>query len=151
MSKISRLVTLLAYLMFTLLITACTQAATSTPTDSIQDIVWQWTSVTNKTTNETTTISNPENYTITFRTDGTQAGKADCNTFSGTYTQENGFSIKLGATTMMYCGETSMDQQYLELLGSVSAGGPDGEGYLALETPGGEQRMLFKNGGAATK
>ena len=151
MSKTSRFVTLLAYLMFTLLITACTQAATSTPTDSIQDIVWQWTSVSNKTTNETTTVSNPENYTIIFRTDGTLEGKADCNTFSGTYSQENGFSIKLGATTMMYCGETSMDQQYLELLGSVAAGGPDGEGNLALETPGGEQRMLFKNGGAATK
>ena len=137
--------------MFTLLITACTQAATSTPTDSIQDIVWQWTSVTSKTTNETTTVSNPENYTIIFKEDGTLEGKADCNTFSGTYSQENGFSIKLGATTMMYCGETSMDQQYLELLGSVAAGGPDGEGNLALETPGGEQRMLFKNGGAATK
>jgi len=151
MNKISRLVTLLDVLMITLLVAACTQAATPTPADSIQDIVWQWTSVTTKTTNETTTVSNPENYTITFNADGTLEGKADCNTFSGTYSQENGFSIKLGATTMMYCGETSMDQQYLELLGNVAAGGPDGEGNLALETPGGEQRMLFKNGGAATK
>lgn len=149
MNKISRFVTLLAYLMFTLLIAACTQAAISTPTDSIQDIVWQWTSATNKTTNETTTVSNPENYTIIFRTDGTLDGKADCNTFSGTYTQENDFSIKLGASTMMYCGDASMDQQYLELLGSVAAGGPDGEGGFALETAGGEQRMLFKNGGTA--
>jgi len=149
MNKISRFVTWLAYLMFTLFIAACTQAATSTPTDSIQDITWQWTSVTNKTTKETITVSNPENYTIIFRTDGTLEGKADCNNFSGTYTQENGFSIKLGASTMMYCGDASMDQQYLELLGSVAAGGPDGEGGLALETAGGEQRMLFKNGGAA--
>jgi heat shock protein HslJ len=149
MNKISRFVTLLAYLMFTLFIAACTQAVISTPTDSIQDIVWQWTSATNKTTNETTTVSNPENYTIIFRTDGTLDGKADCNTFSGTYTQENDFSIKLGASTMMYCGDASMDQQYLELLGSVAAGGPDGEGGLALETAGGEQRMLFNNGGTA--
>jgi heat shock protein HslJ len=151
MNKISRFVTWLAYLMFTLFIAACTQAATSTPTDSIQDITWQWTSVTNKTTKETITASNPENYTIIFRTDGTLEGKADCNNFSGTYTQENGFSIKLGASTMMYCGDASMDQQYLELLGSVAAGGPDGEGGLALETAGGEQRMLFKNGGTAPK
>ena len=149
MSKISRLLSLLAHLMFILLITACTRDATSTPTDSVQDIVWQWTSVTNKTTNETTTVSNPENYTIIFRTDGTLDGKADCNTFSGTYTQENGFSIKLGASTMMYCGETSLDQQFLQLLGSVAAGGPDGTGGLALETAGSEQRMLFKNGGTA--
>ncbi len=42
-----------------------------------------------------------------------------------------------------------MDQQYLQLLSSVAAGGPDGAGGLALETAGGEQRMSFKNGGAA--
>ena len=151
MNNLSRSAALLASLMVALLLAACTQAATPTPTDSIQDIVWQWTMVTNKTTSETTTVSNPENYTITFKADGTLEGKADCNTFSGTYSQENGFSIELGATTMMYCGDASMDQQYLELLGSVAAGGPDGEGNLALETPGGEQRMLFKNGGAATQ
>jgi hypothetical protein len=35
------------------------------------------------------------------------------------------------------------------LLGAVAAGGLDGAGILALETAGGEQRMLFVNGGAA--
>ena len=38
---------------------------------------------------------------------------------------------------MAFCGEASLDQQYLTLLGSVAAGG--------------EQRMLLQNGGAATK
>jgi len=134
-----------------LLAAACSSKATSTPENTIQGIVWQWTSLTNQTTKETTTVSNPENYTITFNADGTLEGKADCNTFGGTYSQENGFSIKLGATTMMYCGGASLDQQYLQLLGSVAAGGPDGQGNLALETAGGEQRMMFENGGAATK
>jgi heat shock protein HslJ len=106
-----------------------------------------WTSLSNKTTNETVTVSNPESYTIAFYPDGTLEGKADCNTFSGTYSQQDGFSIQLGATTRAYCGEDSLDQQYLQLLESVAAGGPDGEGNLALETAGGEQRMLFKNGG----
>jgi heat shock protein HslJ len=95
------------------------------------------------------TVPNPENYTIVFYTDGTLAGKADCNTFTGAYTQEGGFTINLGATTMASCGEASLDQQYLQLLGSIAAGGPDGEGGLALETAGGAQRMLFENGGAA--
>ena len=63
----------------------------------------------------------------------------------------SGFTIKLGATTMAYCGDASLDQQYLALLSNVAAGGPDGQGNLALETAGGEQRMLFKNGGTATK
>jgi heat shock protein HslJ len=107
--------------------------------------------VTNQTTKETTPVPNPENNTITFNEDGTLEGKADCNTFSGTYSQENGFSITLGATSMMYCGDASLDQQYLQLLGSLAAGGPDGQGNLALETAGGEQRMLFKNSGTAEK
>jgi hypothetical protein len=78
---------------------------TATPSNTITNIVWQWTSVTNKPTGETTAVSNPQNYTITFRDDGT--------------------------------------------LSAVVAGGPDGQGNLALENAGGEKRMLFVNGGAA--
>ena len=94
-------------------------------------------------------MSTPENYTITFRKDGTLSGKADCNNFTGTYTQTSGFDITLGASTMAACPEGSLDQQYLQLLGDIVAGGPDGAGGLALETAGGEKRMEFKNGGAA--
>jgi heat shock protein HslJ len=117
----------------------------------IQNINWQWTDVTNKTTGEVTTVQNPENYTIVFNADGSLDGKADCNTFNGTYSQSNGFSIKIGTSTKAYCGDTSLDQQYLDLLANVAAGGPDGSGGLALETAGGEQRMQFKDGGPATK
>jgi heat shock protein HslJ len=131
-----------------LLVVACKPEATSTPTSSIQGILWQWMSVTNQTTNEKTAVPNPTNYIITFNDDGTITGKADCNNFSGTYSQENGFSIQIGVITQAFCGETSLDQQYLQLLGNVAAGGPDGTGNLALETAGGEQRMLFENGGA---
>ena len=128
------------------LLSAC---GTSSSSDTITGIVWQWTSLTDRVTGEETTISNPENYTITFNEDGTLEGKADCNNFSGTYSQEDGFSITLGATTKAYCGETSLDTQYLQLLGSVAAGGPDGEGGFALETAGGAQRMEFQDGGKA--
>ena len=119
------------------------------PTNTIQGVIWQWVSVTNQTTKETTTVPNPESYTIIFNADSTLTGKADCNNFSGTYSQQNGFKITLGPSTMAFCGETSLDRQYLQLLGSVAAGGPDGAGGLALETAGGEQRMMFQNGGAA--
>jgi hypothetical protein len=50
---------------------------------------------------------------------------------------------------MAACGEDSLDQQYLDLLSQVVAGGPDGSGGLALETAGGEKRMSFSNGGSA--
>jgi heat shock protein HslJ len=134
-----------------LFLAACNSAATPTQTNLIQGIVWQWTSLTNQSTGDKTTVPNPENYTIAFNANGTLTGKADCNTFNGTYSQQNGFSIKLGASTMAFCGEASLDQQYLQLLGNVAAGGPDGAGNLALENAGGEQRMLFKNGGPAQK
>ena len=126
-------------------------AVTPAPSNSIVDIVWRWTSVSNRTTGVTTTVADPENYLIVFRADGTLGGQADCNAFTGTYTQENGLIITLGPMTMAACGETSLDQQYLELLGAIVAGGPDGEGGLALETAGGEQRMSFRGGGAATQ
>jgi heat shock protein HslJ len=155
MNKIPHLSWLLACLGIVLVVAvACVPLpapvpATATPSNAITNIVWQWTSVTNQTTRETTTIPDPQNYTITLWDDGTLSGQADCNRFTGTYSQENGFAIKLGASTMAYCGDDSLDQQYLQLLGAIVAGGPDGAGNLALETAGGEQRMLFVNGGAA--
>ena len=152
MKNMVRWTALLACLSVLLVAAACVPPPTpASSSNTIQGIVWQWTSVTNQTTKETTTIPNPENYTVIFNADGTLTGKADCNSFSGTYSQTNGFTITLGATTMAFCGEASLDQQYLALLSSVAAGGPDGAGNLALETAGGEQRMLFKNGGPAPK
>jgi heat shock protein HslJ len=129
--------------------TATAIPATVTPSNTITNIVWEWTSVTNRTTGVTTTVADPQNYTITFRTDGTLSGKADCNPFTGTYSQVSGFSIKIETSTMAACGDASLDQTYFQLLSEIAAGGPDGTGNLALETAGGEKRMLFKNGGAA--
>jgi len=151
MSKTMKWILWIAILLIFLLVVAYLAKNSSTPTstDSIQGIVWQWVSLANRSTGETTAVVNPENFTITFNADGTLNGKADCNNFTGTYSQENGFTIILGASTMAFCGEESLDQQYLTLLSSVVAGGPDGAGGLALETAGGEQRMEFQDGGPA--
>ena len=77
-----------------IVLVACAPAATPAPSNSITGIVWQWTTVTDQ--GKTTTVPNPENYTIIFNTDGTLNGKADCNTFNGVYSQQNGFTIKAG-------------------------------------------------------
>jgi len=116
---------------------------TEDDSDSITGVEWQWQSVKNQTTDVTVEVEFPENYTIIFNDDDTVEGKADCNNFSGTYSQDSGLTISIGPSTLAFCGEASLDQQYLALLGSVAAGGPDGSGGLALETAGGEQRMLF--------
>ncbi|MCO5190412.1 MAG: META domain-containing protein [Anaerolineae bacterium] len=117
--------------------------------NAITDINWQWTSVTERSSGNETTVPDPSIYTIVFHTDGSVTGQADCNNFSGTYSQDNGLVITLGPSTMAFCGEASLDQVYVGLLGSIVAGGPDGSGGLALETAGGAERMSFQNGGAA--
>lgn len=127
----------------------CSSADSETEADPLQNINWQWVSVTERSTGNQTTVPNPQAYTIVFHADNTISGQADCNSFTGTYSQENGLVISLGATTMAFCGEASLDQTYLTLLGTVVAGGPDGSGGLALESAGGAERMLFQNGGAA--
>lgn len=126
-----------------------TAAPTAAPANAITNIVWQWTSLANKTTGETTQVANPQAYTIIFRDDGTLSGQADCNTFTGTYTTDGGFFIASTPDVMAACGGDSLDIQYFELLDAIVTGGPDGAGGLALETAGGEQRMAFVNGGAA--
>lgn len=131
-------------------------AATTGP-PQVTDIVWEWETLKVKTgydneaqrpIQETTTIPNPENYTLILREDGSFSGKADCNEISGTYLANGGYSFTLGPSTMASCGEVSLDQQYLDLLSRVDAGGPDGAGGFALETPAGGERMEFRNGGS---
>ena len=119
------------------------------PANPIVGIVWKWTSVSNRSTGQTTQVANPQAYAITFFDDGTLSGQADCNTFTGTYSQEGGFFITAKPDVMAACGGDSLDIQYFELLDAIVAGGPDGAGGLALETAGGEQRMAFVDGGAA--
>jgi len=133
-------VALLAYLGFRI-IGNNDEAGSVGGSESIQNVNWQWVSLVDEGT--PFDVPNPADYTITFNSDGTLTGKADCNTFEGTYSQTNDFFITIGSSTMAFCGEASLDTMYLSLLGSVVAGGPDGSGGLALETAGGAQRMTF--------
>jgi heat shock protein HslJ len=124
--------------------------ATTAPTqDPIQLVNWEWISLKNKSTGEVKLNPDPKYYTIIFYPDGTISGKADCNAFKGNYSTNNGFKINVTGTTRMACEAGSMETEYLGLLAEVVAGGPDGNGGLALETAGGEKRMEFQNGGPA--
>jgi heat shock protein HslJ len=143
-----------------LLLSACTSTAEPTPTtvpapppattgSTITGIVWKWQTYNDTVAGTSTRVDNPDKYTIIFHEDGTTEGQADCNTFSGTYSQASGFTITVVPDVMAACDQGSMDQQYLTLLEQVAAGGPDGAGGLTLQTAGGAQSMLFSNGGAA--
>ena len=87
-------------------------APASASSNTITGIVWQWVSVTDQTTKQTTTVPNPASYTIIFNADGTTYGKADCNSFTGTWSQQNGFDIQVVPNVMAACG--TLDSQYLD-------------------------------------
>jgi heat shock protein HslJ len=63
---------------------------------------------------------------------------------SGTYALEgSSLTIEPGATTMAYCGDQSLDQQYLALLANVASYTKvDGKLVLVLKDSAGE--MTFK-------
>ena len=146
--KQSMLFFVLLAALFALVTCSSSDDAETTGTE-ITDIVWQWERVIDRPSGETTTVPNPENYTLIFKDDDTFSGQADCNQIGGTYSQEGGFTLTIGPSTMAFCGEESLDQQYIDLLNGVVAGGPDGAGGFALEWAGAEKRMEFSNGGAA--
>ncbi len=123
-------------------------SAPATSSSDITNIVWKWQKLEDVVTGSTR-VDDPNKYTIVFNTDGTTTGRADCNTFSGTYSQANGFTISVTPDVMAACDQGSMDQQFLNLLDAVAAGGSDGAGGLMLQTAGGAQKLLFSNGGAA--
>lgn len=131
-------------LMLMLVLAACSTAGT---TPSLTDGVWTWQDWTDAS--GTTTVPNPENYTLDFATDGTFSGMADCNSFSGTYTQDGDtFTIVPGPTTLMACPEGSLDSVYTQTLAQVGSGEINANNELILTTADGLD-MRFTNPTAA--
>ena len=65
-------------------------------------------------------VPDPQNYTLMLEPDGEVSIEVDCNMVGGAYTLEGAsLTIELGPSTMAYCGDDSLDQQYLALLGDV--------------------------------
>lgn len=106
--------------------------------DTIVGVTWQWVDLT--TPVETTTVPNPEAYTITLNEDGTFNYAADCNVGSATYTLD-GSSLTFdltGPTTLAFCGEESLDQTFLASLGAAATYfTQDGDLYIDLVADGG--------------
>ena len=118
--------------------------------ESITGIMWQWAELTETEPASPSVVPNPENYVLTLSEDGTASIKADCNMVQWTYTLE-GESLTfntLGPSTLAFCGEDSLDQQFLALMGNGGTVSLE-EGRLVLELNENAGRMAFDNGGAA--
>jgi heat shock protein HslJ len=108
---------------------------------TLTDNPWQWLSLT--TPVESTTVGDPNLYTITFNADGTASIKADCNNAAASYTTDgNAINIDTGATTLVACPEGSLDALYLNSLINVSSYFFDA-GSLYLEMPADGGTMKF--------
>ncbi len=113
------------------------------------NINWLWSELVDTTSAAAVTVSNPASYVLVFMNDGTVNITADCNIVLGTYTIDGtAISIQLGPSTRAFCGEQSMDQQFLNLLSTVTSGTLDG-GRLLLYTADNAARMGFTNGGSS--
>jgi len=114
----------------------------------VVNIVWEWSDLVETLPASQSVVPDPQNYTLTFLPDGTVSIKADCNMVGGTYTLDSGLlAIQLGPSTMAFCGEQSLDQQYLALLGQADAASMAGE-RLFLHLAGDAGQMGFDDGGA---
>ena len=86
-------------------------------------------------------------YTISFLEDNQVSIRADCNVVQGTYVYDGTtLTIQMGASTLAYCGENSLDNLFLTLLSQVGSYDKD-KGRLSLISASGTITMGFKDGG----
>lgn len=114
------------------------------PIATISEATWKWSVLTEPGESPSLIISKPENYTLTFDSAGKVNIKADCNILLGTYTDDaQSFSIStLGPSTMAFCGEQSMDRQYLRLL-NLSEHYQINNGQLVIFLKDDGHKMIF--------
>jgi heat shock protein HslJ len=134
-----KLISLTLFIVLVLGLVAC---ASSASTPSLTGTTWQWTAMqtTAPASQSMVPPSDAGKYTIKFNPDGNAEIKADCNGVGATYTTSgSSLSISLGAGTLMYCGDTSLDQIYLTSLAKVNSYAIDSSGlHLNLADNGGK-------------
>lgn len=94
------------------ILVACGSSSRSGGT--LTGVVWQLTDVKFDGQSTSTTISQPDKYTIQFQTNNTANVKADCNNASLGYTTNgNQLTITAGPMTLVYCGSDSLSNEYV--------------------------------------
>lgn len=91
----------------------------------------------------TTTVPNPENYTLRFSEDGTFSLQADCNRGAGSYTLDGlEINLQLGPMTLAACAPDSLSDQYISRLSAVSSFSADDSGLSLVGTVGDEVYLM---------
>jgi heat shock protein HslJ len=91
--------------------------------------MWHWEAFQDEAGLNDLTLTDPEKYTLTLLSDGTASIQADCNQVTWTYAldgdaQDTSGSLTFdstGPSTSAFCGDESLDVQYLTWLGETVA------------------------------
>ena len=138
-SKYIQIISLI--LLISVSLAACSSSSSA---DAITDTTWQWVGLIETSPAAQSVVPDSENYTLLLGSDGSLSIKADCNMVGGSYVLDgSSLTIELGPTTTAFCGEESLDVQYLELLGNGESYSVEND-QLVLELKDGAGRMLFE-------
>lgn len=91
------------------------------------------------TTLDGSEVQMSESYTVSFNTDGTVAGKADCNYFTGEYSssEEGSLGLSSVSATKVNCESNSNSNSYLNSVTDAQSFEVRGENTLTLNTGAG--------------
>lgn len=133
------LIIILSLLLVSFVLSACSSS------NELQNITWQWTSLTETQPAAQSVVPNPENYSVIFNEDGTFNATVDCNQVSGSYELEgNNLTVMPGPSTLAECGPDSLYDLFLGFFSQITAYEMDGENLILIV---GEDtaRMFFQN------
>lgn len=124
------------------------------PTTGLHNTLWQW--VDSSYRGKDTPVTDPTQYELVYRPDGTLSIKADCNTASAKYTHDGGMvgvvRVEPGPMTLAACPAGSRSE---ELIKAVTAAQDyrvqPGGGLLKLNLPADGPVLTFRNAGPAPK
>lgn len=118
-------------------------------TEDLIGPVWQWTDT--NTANTSTAVPNPAAYSIQFLPDDVAVIIADCNNILAEYTVEDGvLNIQMGPTTAVFCGEESLDTQFVQGLEAVDGFHLEMEALFLDETTTGNSMRFAVSGAEVT-
>ncbi len=117
--------------------------------EDLVGIVWEWTELTARLPWNRTEVDDPEVYTLEFTMDNHVLVQADCNEVVGTYVlRRDTLIIELGPSTLAFCGEDSLDQEFLDALDNVDSVKFD-RARLVLGLEDSASTLRFDHGGLA--